>query len=42
MIIDDTSQIGSTARILITKIAHEYLAPYRSHAHCQMRSMPGD
>jgi len=22
--------------------AHEYLGPYRSHAHCQMRSMPRD
>ena len=25
-----------------TETAHEYLAPYRSHAHCQMRSMPED
>ena len=26
----------------IAHITHEYLAPYRSHAHCQMRSMPRD
>lgn len=42
MIIDATSQNGSSVRILIVKIAHEYLASYRSHAHCQMRSMPVD
>jgi hypothetical protein len=27
---------------LTAKHAHEYLAPCRSHAHCQMRSMPRD
>ena len=24
----------------IAQTAHEYLAPYRSHAHCHMRYMP--
>ena len=31
---------AATTEDVIAQIAHEYLAPYRSHAHCQMRSMP--
>ena len=36
---DKNRYTGSTTGIEIAHIAHEYLAPYRSHAHCQMRSM---
>ncbi|GAA2781930.1 hypothetical protein GCM10010533_20160 [Mycolicibacterium pallens] len=37
---DQTRQLGRSTANTTTQITHEYHAPYRSHADCQMRSIP--